>query len=125
MTAAARITQDPLGAVATDAEGAQEEQYGEAGPSAPLPSVSPETKTSEQQSCLLLHRTRQLFIRHLTSVINAIRAHMAELGIIAPVGRKGVEQLLDVVADAHDRRVPEIASGCIAALGAQLRRRQP
>ena len=52
------------------------------------------TKTPEQQSCLMLHRTRQLFIRQQTSVINAIRAHMAEFGIVAPVGRKGVEQLL-------------------------------
>jgi transposase len=40
------------------------------------------------------HRTRQLFIRQQTSVINAIRAHMAEFSIVAPVGRKGVEQLL-------------------------------
>ena len=53
-----------------------------------------ETKTPEQQSCLMLHRTRQLFIRQQTSVINAIRAHLAEFGIVAPVGRKGVEQLL-------------------------------
>jgi transposase len=37
-----------------------------------------ETKTPEQQSCLMLHRTRQLFIRQQTSVINAIRAHLAE-----------------------------------------------
>ena len=34
-----------------------------------------ETKTAEQQSCLVLHRTRHLFIRQQTSVINAIRAH--------------------------------------------------
>jgi transposase len=80
-----------------------------------------ETKTSEQQSCLMLHRTRQLFIRQQTSVINAIRAHMAKLGIVAPVGRRGVEQLLAVVADASDQRVPEVARACLAALGAQLR----
>ena len=43
-----------------------------------------ETKTPEQQSCLMLHRTRQLFIRQQTSVINDIRAHMAEFGIVAP-----------------------------------------
>jgi transposase len=42
------------------------------------------TKTCEQQSCLTLHRTRHLFIRHQTSVINAIRAHLAEFGIVAP-----------------------------------------
>jgi len=68
-----------------------------------------ETKTAEQQSCLMLHRTRQLFIRQQTSVINAIRAHLAEFGIVAPVGRKGVEQLLEVVPDASDQRVPEVA----------------
>ena len=52
------------------------------------------TKTPEQQSGLMLHRTRHLLIRQQTSVINAIRAHLAEFGIVAPVGRKGVEDLL-------------------------------
>ena len=78
------------------------------------------TKTPEQQSCLTLHRTRHLFIRQQTSVINAIRAHLAEFGIVAPVGRNGVEQLLGVVADASDKRLPEVARACVAALGAQL-----
>ena len=45
------------------------------------------TKTSEQQSCLMLHRTRHLFIRQQIAVINSIRAHLAEFGIVAPVGR--------------------------------------
>jgi len=80
-----------------------------------------ETKTPEQQSCLMLHRTRQLFIRQQTSVINAIRAHLAEFGVVAPVGRRGVEQLLAIVTDASDQRVPEVARACLAALGAQLR----
>ena len=70
----------------------------------------------------MLHRTRHLFIRQQTSVINVIRAHLAELGIVAPIGRKGVEELLDVVADLSDKRVPEVARLCLAALGAQLRR---
>ena len=80
-----------------------------------------ETKTIEQQSCLVLHRTRHLFIRQQTSVINAIRAHLAEFGIVAPVGRKGLEQLLDVVANAREQRIPALARTCIAALGVQLR----
>src|SRR6202049_3372217 len=80
-----------------------------------------ETKTKDQQSCLMLHRTRHLFIRQQTAVINAIRAHLAEFGIVAPVGRNGVEELLDVVADPDDNRVPEVARECLAALGAQLR----
>src|SRR5207253_10374362 len=79
------------------------------------------TKTTGQQSCLMLHRTRHLFIRQQTAVINAIRAHLAEFGIVAPVGRKGVEELLKIVADASDPRLPEIARACVAALGAQLR----
>lgn len=80
-----------------------------------------ETKTPEQQSCLMLHRTRHLFIRQQTAVINSIRAHLAEFGIVARVGRQGVEDLLDVVADPSDRRVPEVARACVAALGIQLR----
>jgi len=80
------------------------------------------TKTPEQQSCLMLHRTRHLFIRQQTAVINSIRAHLAEFGIIAPVGRKGVTELLHVVADPSDRRVPEVARACLAALGTQLLR---
>ena len=79
------------------------------------------TKTPEQQSCLMLHRTRHLFIRQQTSVINVIRGHLAEFGIVAPVGRKGVEELLNVIANPNDKRVPEVARVCLAALGAQLR----
>jgi transposase len=77
-------------------------------------------KTPEQQSCLTLHRTRHLFIRQQTAIINSIRAHLAEFGIVAPVGRRGVEQLLEVVADSSDTRLPEIARACVAALGTQL-----
>jgi transposase len=80
-----------------------------------------ETKTLEQQSCLMLHRTRHLFIRQQTAVINAIRAHLAEFGIVARVGRNGVADLLDIVANPSDGRLPEVARACLAALGVQLR----
>ena len=80
------------------------------------------TKTPEQQSGLVLHRTRHLFIRQQTSVINAIRAHCAEFGIIAPVGRQGVEELLNVIVNANDKQVAEIARACLLALGDQLHR---
>ncbi len=78
------------------------------------------TKTPEQQSCLMLHRTRHLFIRQQTAVINAIRAHLAEFGIVAPVGRNGVEELLAIDADTNDQRIPGIARACLVALGSQL-----
>ena len=77
-------------------------------------------KTPEQQSGLMLHRTRHLFIRQQTSVINAIRAHLAEFGVTAAVGRKGIDELLRVIADPSDKRVPDVVRTCLAALGSQL-----
>ena len=65
-------------------------------------------------------RTRHLLICQQTSVINAIRAHLAEFGIVAPVGRRGVEELLRVIADPKDNRVSELVRSCLAALGTQL-----
>ena len=65
------------------------------------------TKTPEQQSGLVLHRTRHLFMRQQTSVINAIRAHLAEFGIVAPVGRRGVRG-----AAQRRRRSNRPASSC-------------
>jgi len=78
------------------------------------------TKTSEQQSILMLHRTRHLLVRQRTATINAIRSHLAEFGIVAGVGRNGVEALLKVIADEQDDRVPAVARDCLMALGAQL-----
>src|SRR4029450_3172872 len=59
---------------------------------------------------LMLHRTRHLFIRQQTAVINAIRSHLAEFGIVASVGRHGVEHLLNIAADLSDERLPDVMS---------------
>jgi transposase len=77
-------------------------------------------KTPEQQSVLMLHRTRQLFVRQRTMLINAIRAHLSEFGIVAGVGRNGVEVLLELIATGEDERVPTAARECLMALAAQL-----
>jgi len=77
-------------------------------------------KTPEQQSVLMLHRTRQLFVGQRTTLINAIRAHLAEFGIVAGVGRNGVEVLLELIAKGEDERVPAAARECLMALAAQL-----
>ena len=68
----------------------------------------------------MLHRTRHLFIRQQTAMINAIRAHLAEFGIVAPVGRKGVEELLKLIAEGKDERIPPPARHCLIALSIQL-----
>ena len=79
-------------------------------------------KTIDQQSVLMLHRTRQLFIRQRTMLINSIRAHLAEFGIVAGIGRKGVEVLLELIAKGDEDIVPAEARVCLLALAAQLER---
>ena len=53
----------------------------------------------------MLHRTRHLSDRDHQHH----RAHLAEFGIVAPVGRSGVEELLYAVADQRDDRIPDVA----------------
>ena len=77
-------------------------------------------KTVDQQSVLMLHRTRQLFIRQRTTLINSIRAHLAEFGIVAGIGRNGVEVLLELIAKGDEDIVPAEARACLLALAAQL-----
>ena len=77
-------------------------------------------KGMEQQSVLMLHRTRELLVRQRTMLINAIRAHMAEFGIVAPVGVPQVKKLLAVIADADDDRLPPVARTCLEALARQF-----
>ena len=77
-------------------------------------------KGREQQSVLMLHRTRELMVRQRTMLVNAIRTHMAEFGIVAPVGIPRVKELLAVIADADDDRLPPIARACLEALARQF-----
>jgi transposase len=77
-------------------------------------------KTAEQQGQLMQHRTRDLMMRQRTQVINALRAHLAELGIVAAQGDKGVKELLAVVADQQDARLPVDARASVMVLAAQL-----
>ncbi len=57
-----------------------------------------QVKSAEQQGQLMLHRARDLLIRQRTQVINALRAHLAELGIVAAQGNEGVKELLAIIA---------------------------
>ena len=77
-------------------------------------------KSTEQQSALMLHRTRDLLIRQRTQLINAMRAHLAELGLVAQTGREGLQQLMQTVAEAADERLPSDARFACQALVAQL-----
>ncbi len=73
-------------------------------------------KSRERQSLLMVHRSRSLLIRQRTMLVNAIRAHLGELGIGAPVGRRGLKALLVVISDAEDERLPPLARRCLESL---------
>jgi transposase len=77
-------------------------------------------KSAEQQGRLMQHRTRDLLMRQRTQVINALRAHLAELGIVAAQGREGLKQLLTIIADEKDGRLPIDARASLIVLAAQL-----
>ena len=79
-----------------------------------------QVKSAEQQAQLMQHRTRDLLMRQRTQLINAIRAHMAELGITAPQGRDGIKQLLAIIAGEQDTRLPVDARASLMVLAAQL-----
>ena len=75
-------------------------------------------KTAEQQSRLMLHRARDLLMRQRTQLINALRAHLAELGIVAAQGREGVRELLRIIASERDARLPIDAHASLVVLAA-------
>ena len=77
-------------------------------------------KSVEQQGRLMLHRARDLLMRQRTQLINALRAHMAELGIVAAQGREGIKELLKIIASEQDARLPVDAHASLVVLAAGL-----
>lgn len=77
------------------------------------------TKSEQQQSGLMLHRSRQLLVRQRTMLSNAIRGHLAELGIISAKGRNGTAELFKIIADEKDGRIPAAARFSLDVLARQ------
>src|ERR1700704_1783214 len=77
-------------------------------------------KNVEQQSALMLHRARDLLIRQRTQLTNALRAHLAELGLVAAKGREGLHQLVTVVMECGEERLPSNARFACQAIVTQL-----
>jgi len=78
-------------------------------------------KTKEQQTALMLHRTRQLLVRQRTMLSNALRGHLAELGIVSAKGRNGTGELLRIIADGADSRLAPAVRGILEVLARQYR----
>src|SRR3977135_1948413 len=77
-------------------------------------------KSVEQQSVLMLHRARDLLVRQRTQLTNALRAHLAELGLVAEKGRQGLHQLAAVVTECGNERLPSDARFACQAIVTQL-----
>jgi len=78
-------------------------------------------KTENQQAALMVHKSRELLVRQQTMLVNALRAHMAELGMIAPQGRARIEAIIAVIEDAGDESIPALAKAALKPMVGQLR----
>jgi len=77
-------------------------------------------KTAEQQAVLMLHRTRDLLVRQRTMLVNALRGHMAEMGIIAPQGISRVGDLVAALLGEDEAQLPRMARYALRGLVAEL-----
>jgi transposase len=76
-------------------------------------------KTEAQQASLVELRVRDMLVRQRTQTVNALRSHLAEYGIVAAQGRK-VAELIGVVRDAEDRRLPGLTREALLELVGQI-----
>jgi transposase len=77
-------------------------------------------KTIEQQSALLMHRARDLLIRQRTMLVNALRGHMAEFGLVEAQGLHKVRGLIAIVMDDSDERIPQMARQALKLITGQI-----
>jgi transposase len=77
-------------------------------------------KTKDQQATCMLHRVRDQLIGQRTATINALRGHLTELGIVAAQRQAGVRQLLALIGEVEDDRIPPLARAMLATLAAHL-----
>ncbi len=77
-------------------------------------------KTVEQQAVLMLHKSRDLMVRQRTMLINALRGHLAEYGIVTGISAGGVTAMLKALHERQEE-LPAHARSALHGLAAQLR----
>lgn len=77
-------------------------------------------KSADRQSVLVLHRSRELLVRQRTMLINAIRGHCAEFGLIVAQGARRVIDLVEQVRRAAARELPDLARSVLLMMAEQL-----
>lgn len=76
-------------------------------------------KSEAQQAVLMLHKTRDLLVRQRTMLINALRGHLGEFGVVTAQGAAGVRAALQALSLERDR-LPELAQAALRGLAGQL-----
>jgi transposase len=77
-------------------------------------------KTQDKQAARIVLKTRQLFVRQRSQTANALRAHMAEMGIIAAAGMASIAKLILVLRDDEDHRLPNAARAALIEMADQI-----
>lgn len=77
-------------------------------------------KTIEQQAVQMLHRSRELLIRQRTQLLNALRGHLAELGLIFPQGNAGAAQAIAAVRETENADIPSFIRHVLCSLIDQI-----
>jgi transposase len=77
-------------------------------------------KEADQQAALMLHRSRELLVRQRTMLVNAVRAHAAEFGLVVPKGVQRIPELRALIASADLEVLPELAKSVLLTLVAQV-----
>lgn len=79
-------------------------------------------KSPEEQAAGMVLKTRELLVRQRSQTANALRAHMAELGIIAATGMTSIAKLVAILRDDQDRRLPASARAALLEMADQIER---
>ena len=77
-------------------------------------------KSAEQQSILMLHRTRDLFVRQRTMLVNSLRGQLAEFGLVAPQGIWRIPELQALAQDTDNSVLPDPARACAELIMMQI-----
>src|SRR5213596_1381794 len=77
-------------------------------------------KSAEQQGVLMLHRARELLVGQRTALINALRGHFAEFGIVVAQGPQHVGALVQRVMEEQDASLPHPMRTAFASVVAAL-----
>jgi transposase len=77
-------------------------------------------KTVEQQAAGMVLKTRELLVLQRVQLTNALRGHLAELGVVTAKGRTSIAKLLAIISDRQDSSLPDAARAALQQLVAQI-----